>query len=150
MLVVDLGGSKDTRKILHDLNEAFSSGESGIRDALGRVNQDIAEAACRAMEHGDAETLGTLMTGAQEVFDRLLAPHCPEELASPLLHSLLNHPGVAPFVWGGKGVGSQGDGSAQFVCRGPVERDMLIHMLRKELGLSSLELTIPSGCEGRP
>ena len=35
----------------------------------------------------------------------------------PLLNKLLNHPPLQALIHGGKGVGSQGDGTAQFLCR---------------------------------
>ena len=62
------------------------------------------------------------MAEAQATFDRLVAPACPDQLASPLLHRLLAFDGIAGHVYGGKGVGSQGDGTAQFVARGPADR----------------------------
>jgi mevalonate kinase len=145
LLVTDLGSGKDTRRILRDLNAAFAGGEPGIREALGPVNHRIVEQACGALERGDPETLGALMTEAQSVFDSRLAPHCPSELAAPLLHSVLAHPGVDGLTWGGKGVGSQGDGSAQFLCRDARSRDELSQMLEAEAGLSSLALTISPG-----
>ena len=39
-------------------------------------------------------------------------------------------------------MGSQGDGSAQFVCRGAEERTMLASILEEDLGVSCLDLTI--------
>ena len=35
---------------------------------------------------------------------------------------VLGYPSVQPLVWGGKGVGSQGDGTAQLLCRGEAEQ----------------------------
>ena len=71
----------------------------------------------RALRAGDARALGALMREAQARFDRDVAPACPSQLTMPLLHALLDHPPFAPLVWGGKGVGSQGDGTAQVVWR---------------------------------
>jgi hypothetical protein len=143
LLMVDLRSSKDTRRILHELNQAFSRGEEPVRDALGASNHRIMEAACRAVEEGDAEALGALMTEAQEVFDRQVAPFCPEELDAPVLHSVLGHPAVAELSLGGKGVGSQGDGSAQLLCRDDGSRRALRSVLEIDMGLSCLDLTIP-------
>lgn len=141
MLIVDLRSSKDTRRILRDLNEAFSAGDEGVRDTLGAFNLDTMRRACESLEAGDAEGLGHLMESAQEVFDRRVAPLC-SELRSPRLHSVLSHPAAQELAWGGKGVGSQGDGSAQFVCRGAEERTMLASILEEDLGVSCLDLTI--------
>jgi UTP-glucose-1-phosphate uridylyltransferase len=58
------------------------------------------------------------------------------------LHKLLNEPSIQGFIWGGKGVGSQGDGSAQFIARGEKEQKQLIARL-EHLGFAALPLTIP-------
>ncbi len=51
------------------------------------------------------------MIEAQSIFDQLVAPACPTELAAPKLHSVLGYPPLQELIWGGKGVGSQGDGT---------------------------------------
>jgi len=120
MFFVDLAGRKDTVKILSDLQGAYlQSGD--LQRALGQEDERIVRSAYRALTTGDAKTLGKLMTDAQEVFDRLVAPHSPQQLASPKLHELLAFGEIADHIHGGKGVGSQGDGTAQFVARS--ERD---------------------------
>jgi mevalonate kinase len=144
-LIVDLKGKKDTRRILRDLNEAFLRGERGLRDALGPVNREILEGACRAFSGGDARALGALMKTAQEVFDEHVAPCCPGELSSPGLHAVLGHPALRELAWGAKGVGSQGDGAAQILCRGLEERTVLAGMLKKDVDVGLLELSIASG-----
>ncbi|MFO7625638.1 MAG: hypothetical protein R6V62_00095 [Candidatus Fermentibacteraceae bacterium] len=141
-LIVDLKGRKDTRRILKDLNEAFVSGDRGLRDALGPVNGVILEEACKAVLTGDALTLGALMNRAQEVFDELVAPRCPSELSSPGLHAVLGHPALRELAWGAKGVGSQGDGTAQILCRGREERAELAGTLSRDAVVGLYELTI--------
>lgn len=47
---------------------------------------------------------------------------CPAELSSPKLHSLLNNPKLRMLTHGMKGVGSQGDGSIQLLCKGKDEQ----------------------------
>jgi galactokinase len=148
LLLVDLGRHKDTRRILADLNACFpaTSGPvaAGVRDALGPRNVDLIGRARAALTAGDGPMLGALMREAQALFDRLVAPACPE-LAAPGLHEVLAHPAVAELAWGGKGVGSQGDGSAQLLARGAEERDALADRLARELGLRSLPVTIENG-----
>ena len=121
---------------------------AGLRRALGPENRRVVSAARSAVEAGDSEGLGLLMREAQEVFDRLVAPACPAELTAPKLHATLAHPLVAETTWGGKGVGSQGDGTAQFVCRDPESRKALCEALERDLDVSCLELTIPA-CSDR-
>jgi mevalonate kinase len=145
LLVVDLGRAKDTRRILADLRACFPTAPGAlatrVREALGPINAALLARARAAVEAGDARALGELMDEAQHVFDRLVAPACPE-LAAPRLHEVLSHPAVRELAWGGKGVGSQGDGSAQLVARGAAERDALAARLARDLGVSCLPLSL--------
>ncbi len=133
MFFVDLAGKKDTVRILADLQGAYL-GNQGVQRGLGPESERIVREAYRALGDGDAEWLGRLMTEAQASFDRMVAPASPEELASPLLHELLGFDGIAPHVYGGKGVGSQGDGTAQFVARSAADRDEAMAKIHDAFG----------------
>ncbi len=122
MFFVDLAGRKDTVKILADLQGSYQH-NGDLQRAFGAENERIARSAYRAISAGDAAELGRLMCEAQGVFDELVAPSSNEQLASPLLHELLAFDEIAEHVYGGKGVGSQGDGTAQFVARSGADRD---------------------------
>jgi len=146
MVIVDLGGEKDTTEILAGLNRCYPvPRDSTARDLhryLGPMNQEIVGRAVGHLSEGDAEGLGKLMTETQHLFDEYCAPACPDELTAPLLHRVLRNESIAPLIWGGKGVGSQGDGSAQLVARGETERDEVMRILDREAGLSSLALDL--------
>ena len=146
VLIVDLGSEKDTRKILSDLNACFPYTEGriaeSVRLALGPANAGILAQARSAVEGGAGEGIGRLMTEAQAVFDELIMPASPEELRAPVLHRVLNYPGIDDLVWGGKGVGSQGDGCAQFVVRGEEEGKKLAAILSEKEGMPSFPLSI--------
>lgn len=45
-------------------------------------------------------------------------------------------------VWGGKGVGSQGDGAAQFVVKSKEAQEIVCSIVLKDLGMRPLRLTI--------
>jgi galactokinase len=145
LLIVDLQCGKDTRRILTDLNACFpdTPGElaSRVREALGPRNAELLARARRALTRGDAPALGALMCEAQALFDEQVAP-ASSELAAPRLHAVLEHPATASLAYGGKGVGSQGDGSAQLVARGPEERAELAAILVREFGVRCLPLTL--------
>ncbi len=145
LLVADLCGKKDTVRILSDLNAAFpfakSPRDAEVHRCLGEENQRILVQARAAVESGDAAGLGTLMTEAQAVFDRHLMPVC-EELKSPRLHAVLADPQVAAWVYGGKGVGSQGDGCVQFICKSAAARGELEAYLQGRYGMPCFELDI--------
>jgi galactokinase len=96
MIVVDLKAGKNTRKILSDLNAYFPStnGKVGenVRYALGPQNREILLKAREAINAGNSKKIGMLMREAQDVFDRFVAPACPEELTAPKLHKVLSFP----------------------------------------------------------
>lgn len=142
ILIVDLQGRKNTRRILDELNLAFTSGNMQIRRALGSYNHRITAEASDAIERGDAKDLGRLMIEAQRIFDEMIAPACPSELMSPGLHEILASRIAKSLAWGGKGVGSQGDGTAQFICKGPGEREELRTVLEAETGVECYFLTM--------
>jgi galactokinase len=148
LLVIDLRAGKDTRRILADLNACFPDAPgavaAGVREALGPRNLALVAGARAALEAGDAAGLGALMGEAQAVFDALVAPACPE-LAAPRLHAVLAHPAARELAFGGKGVGSQGDGCAQLVARGPEERRALAAWLERDLGVACWPLTLREG-----
>lgn len=122
MIIVDLAGSKDTVRILAALQGAYESSKP-LQEALGPDNERLGRIGCQALVAGDAETFGKVMSEAQANFDRKVRPLCPDQLAGPLLHRVLSLESIAAHVWGGKGVGSQGDGTAQLVARSPADRD---------------------------
>ena len=141
----DLCGEKDTVKILRDLNKAypFASTEEEQRehDALGPLNQDIVDRAIKYMAEGEVEQLGKLMTEAEELFNSHVTPMCPSELEAPKLRAILADPQIQPLVYGGKGVGSHGDGSVQFLARNPDCQQELIDYLNAQ-GMKAYPLTI--------
>ncbi|MCD4707202.1 MAG: GHMP kinase [Candidatus Sabulitectum sp.] len=142
LLIVDLRARKDTRRILEDLNFSFKSGNEQIRKALGEENHRITAKACRAIDKRDTRQLGNLMTEAQKVFDEMIAPICPSELTAPKLHQILQDSTAKDLAWGGKGVGSQGDGAAQFICKGKAERKQLKEILETNTGVLCYNLTL--------
>ena len=146
MVVVDLGVQKDTQEILARLNQCYPFAQNAtarnVQHYLGPLNRDIVSRATEDLRSGDAQALGHLMSEAQQLFDEYCAPACPEELNAPVLHQVLSHPSIRPYIWGGKGVGSQGDGSAQLVARSEEDREAVIRVLRDELGLSTLVLDL--------
>jgi UTP-glucose-1-phosphate uridylyltransferase len=85
------------------------------------------------------------MAESQTNFDLFAAPACPEELTAPVLHRVLTYPPIQAHIWGGKGVGSQGDGTAQFLAKSAEDQAMVIDILEKELNLPGLALSLHSG-----
>ena len=59
---------------------------------------------------------------AQQAFDAHATPMCPAQLTAPNLHRVLSYAPLQSHIWGGKGVGSQGDGTCQLLCLARVLR----------------------------
>jgi UTP-glucose-1-phosphate uridylyltransferase len=148
-VIVDLNAQKDTMKILKDLNRSYpfaqNEVEEGVQELLGPINKRIVLQAVDALKQSDARRLGELMTEAQEFFDRYATPACPEELTASVLHKVLDYEPLKSHIWGGKGVGSQGDGTAQFIARSEADQQAVIEIIERDLGMESLKLTLTSG-----
>lgn len=145
-VIVDLNAQKDTTEILSRLNRCFPYAEGemeqGVQQLLGPINKRIVHQAVEALETSDAERLGALMVEAQEFFDRYATPVCPEELTAPVLHKVLEYKALKPHSFGGKGVGSQGDGTVQIIAHTEADQKAVIEILERDLGMSCLTLTL--------
>ena len=125
-LIVDLGfAGKSTTKILQGLQQAYpfpqNADQKNVHDLFGEFNLSITSEAVVALRQGDAKKLGQLMNKAQAQFDKYAKPLCPEQLTMPVLYSLLCHPSIQSYIFGGKGVGSQGDGKYSYLQTYPCQ-----------------------------
>lgn len=147
-VIANLMASKDTIKILADLGKAYpfanTDAEKKVQEALGRDNTEIVSKAKELLIKGDTEGLGRLMKEAQALFDEKVAPMC-SELEAPVLHSVLKDPYINELTWGGKGVGSQGDGTVQFLAKDEKSAKKLQEYLKNEKGMPSFLLTLKPG-----
>ena len=152
-VIVDLHAHKDTMEILARLNKAYPFAESeierGVQELLGPINKRITHDALEALQNSDAQRLGELMTEAQTYFDLYATPACPEELTAPILHQVLNYEPLKPHIYGGKGVGSQGDGTAQFIVRSEADQQAVIDIIERDLKMTALKLTLHAGTQVR-
>ena len=145
--IVDLGTQKNTQKILSRLNDCYPIAENKVQTEvqkyLGSISHKITQAAIDALQQGDAEKIGNLMQKAQAKFDKYLIPACSEELTAPVLHELLKYKPIQSYIWGGKGVGSQGDGAAQFIAKHEESQQKLIEIIEQDFPhMQCLKLTI--------
>ncbi|MDD2970823.1 MAG: sugar phosphate nucleotidyltransferase [Lachnospiraceae bacterium] len=148
-VIADLCASKDTKKILAYLNKAypFATDKTGMQEqeALGKENHVIIDRARHAIEEGNPEELGKIMVEAQNLFDEKVAPACPDELASPVLHSVLNDPKLQPWIYGAKGVGSQGDGTVQLLAKNKETQQMIVDYLNQERHMDAFPFKLNAG-----
>lgn len=142
----DLMAGKDTVKILADLNRAYpfphNEQEKALHKALGSDNEIITAKAMEYISCGNVQKLGELMIEAQELFDKTAQPLCPEELTAPILHSVLNDPLIKELTYGAKGVGSQGDGTVQFLAKDAHSQQELIEYLQNVKKMTAYPLTL--------
>lgn len=145
----DLCAGKDTKKILSSLNRAYpfaqTKQDEDVQYALGQANHEIIARAVEAIDVGDDVTLGNLLCEAQEIFDKKVAPVCSEELTSPVLHSVLRDKQVRKWILGGKGVGSQGDGSVQFLAKDKKSQRELVKYLNEVRKMEAFPFDIEAG-----
>lgn len=148
-VIVDLNSQKDTFEILKRLNHCYpfpdDEVQRNVQRLLGPINKDILHQAVASIQNTNPQRLGELMVEAQRVFDQYATPVCPEELTAPVLHHILSYPPLLPHIFGGKGVGSQGDGTAQFLTKSKADQDTVIQIIESDLSLSCLKLTLSSG-----
>jgi len=149
LIITDLNAGKDTREILNSLNHCYPFAENDVQKKvqkyLGPINAGIIDEAAKAIQAGNPKRIGDLMKEAQEQFDKYLQPACPSQLTAPVLHAVLNHSPLKAYVFGGKGVGSQGDGSVQFIAKDKDAQEKAIEILKQDFNLSSLKLVLRSG-----
>ncbi len=146
-MVVDLNAGKNTQQILAKLNECYpfakSSVHTNVQKYLSKVSYEITQAAIDAIQAGDTQQLGNLMRVAQAEFDAHLIPACPEQLTAPVLHNLLDYQPIQRYILGGKGVGSQGDGTAQFLVENEESQRQVINIIERDFPqMQCLKLTI--------
>jgi hypothetical protein len=102
------------------------------------------------------------MMAAQRSFDLCAIPNCPVQLSAPVLHELMKDLMEGVFngeqcdsrsssrdvttrvVLAVKGIGSQGDGSAQILCSSLAAQSQVLQYLTSRHHMQAFPLTIPS------
>lgn len=145
-VVANLNAGKDTVKILADLNKCFPFAqneiERDVQTALGKDNVFYIEKACDAIEKGDSKALGQVMIDFQNNFDAKVAKACPDQLTAPVLHEVLKDETLNSLCYGSKGVGSQGDGTVQFLARDEESQKAIIKYLKDVKHMDGFPLTL--------
>ena len=146
MRSVELDGEKDTTEILKNLSQAYPqascAAHTRVQSLLGPINQQLVQSTVAALRAGDVRKIGELMHLAQAEFDAAAMPMCPSQLTAPNLHRVLSHESLKPHIWGGKGVGSQGDGCAQLLCRSRGDAQIVLGLVESELNMKAACLEI--------
>lgn len=119
-VIADLNGKKDTKKILSSLHSCFpfpkNKIEEKVRTMLCEDNKKIVDTAIEALDSGDIEKLGKVMTYSQRLIDESAGLMC-DELKSPILHKVMEDENIKEWSYGAKGIGSNGDGSIEILAK---------------------------------
>lgn len=119
ILLVDLKANKDTRKIMNCFNNAlpFPKNEQDllVHNVIGINNKRLVDISCESIENGNIEKLGYAFNEFQLLMDQVSA--ICDELKAPILHKVLSDKYIKPLIYGGKGTGSGGDGTAMLLCK---------------------------------
>ena len=152
-VIVDLCAQRDTMEILAHLNRCYpvaqTEVEKGVQKYLGEINRGIVDGAREALVAGDARRIGELMREAQRLFDRYMAPACPSQLTAEVLHKVLGYGPIQEYIWGAKGVGAQGDGTAQFVAKDEVSQEKVVEIIEHDLKMPCLKFCLSAGSRVR-
>ena len=152
-VLVDLRGTKSTRHILAALQAGYPTPtnpiQEGVHKLLGEINVSIAARAVACLRTGDQRGLGALMTEAQREFDRYAQPSCPSELSMPILHKVLQYDKIQPYILGGKGVGSQGDGTLQLLCTDAAAQKKVVEILDQDFAMPCITFELTAGPQVR-
>lgn len=146
LLFAILNGSKDTKKILDSLNKCYpyaqDKSELNVQTTFGKVNKFNVCNAVNYIKYGKTKKLGKLMTITQRTFDKNIRCKCIEELDAPMLHKILKDQNIYKYVYGGKGIGSGGDGGIQFVAKNSKKCYKLKMYLKDKYNIDSYSLTL--------
>ena len=160
-LVVDLCATKSTTTILSALQGAYpvasTAEQRELQEFLGprskaRVEQleALLEGKVAGLDAaGVVEAIGALMSEAQRDFDRCGGALCPSQLTAPALHRCLEHPSLRAHCAGGKWVGAGGDGTAVLICRSPEAQRAAATVVRSDLHMDPILLTLSPGSRVR-
>jgi len=146
-VVANLNAGKNTVAILKALNEAFD--ESVVKTSdhtkFHRYMKDSYEfvgQAVSAINSGRVKDLGKIMNLHQNCFDENCMPLCPDQLTSPKLHRVMTDAELKQYTFAIKGVGSQGDGSVQVLCKDKICQESCMTRL-EQLDCTPFRLTVP-------
>jgi galactokinase len=152
-VIVDLGSEKDTVEILNQLQKNYYEAvaeDSPIRTFFRQNRRTVHEAknilemqyTSSANLNNQVEKLGNLMSDIQNMFDRCLTPLCLGHLRAPILHKVASYTPIQHLIFGGKWIGSGGDGSLLLLTKDEASQQKVIRILYEELKLYSWPLSI--------
>lgn len=150
VLIVDLNSNKDTRIIMSSFNRALPIAKKEkdklLLDIIGNKNVELVEKAISCLELGDLKIFGKCLSEAQLLLDK--AKVACKEFKAPALHLLLSDGFVQCLTYGGKSIGSGGDGSLLLVCENAKTQNTLESYIKEVYGMDSISFCINKSSKG--
>lgn len=144
MIIADLKAHKDTRKIMNDLNNCFpfikNEEQKAVHEMMGEKNQKLVIEAKECIENGNKKRLGEILNEAQILIDNMNVV-C-SEFNAPILHKTLSDQYIKELSYGGKGIGSGGDGSVQILAKNKECQKQLIEYINNTLKMEAFGVDI--------
>lgn len=131
---------KNTKIILEELQAQYSQTNSSVYAFFEYLSPALTKAAIAAINTGAISSLGYLMNAYQAVWDECIAPLSPH-LADNVTSSFVFDKKLQDWIWGGKGVGSHGDGAVQLLCRNKECQEQVIQYIKMH-GYEAYAITI--------
>lgn len=145
LVIADLKGNKDTRKILNALRSCYpfakNKEQEAVHHMLGDENKVLVDRMYTAIESGDIEEIGKIFNESQALIDKAGIPIC-DEYKAPLLHEVINNSTIKKLSYGVRGIGSGGDGSVQIIARDRKSQLELVAYLNNELKMDAFKYDI--------
>lgn len=144
MVVADLNGKKDTKRIMTDLNKCFpnphNENEKLVHEMVGIKNKELVDEAQKCIETGNIPRLGEILKEAQILIDRTSVV-C-KELEAKILHKVLDDETIKRLSYGGKGIGSGGDGSVQILAKNKEAQKELMEYFNTKLKMNAFTINL--------
>lgn len=145
LVIADLNGNKDTRKILNALRSCYpipkDKKQQNVHQMLGEKNKKLVERMQQAIEEGNIEEVGRIFKDSQNLIDEAGIPIC-DEYQAPLLHQVMNDPEIQKLSYGARGIGSGGDGSIQILAKDLVTQKKILNYLQETLHMEAFPYNI--------
>lgn len=141
-IIADLNSKKDTTIICNDIQTAFVNNDEKVKSFLIDDNKRFCELGVFALETNDKELLGRTMNDSFNFFDNKVKHCSPNQLEAPVLHKIIEDHEIQKYIYGAKGVGSQGDGSIQFLCKDKKSQQQLKKYLYEKYNMKGVDFTL--------
>ena len=111
-----------------------------LLNIIGNKNVELVEKAVYALETGDLKLFGNCLNEAQKLY-AAAKDACPE-YKMPIFYSVISDSSIQKLSFGGKSVGSGGDGSLLLICKDENSQKSLKNYIKEKYQMDSIEFCI--------